>query len=37
MPIIEFLQTAFFFAVAYIFTSIMAQHAAVNYHLAQEK
>ena len=34
---IGLLQTAFFFAVAYIFTSTMAQHAAVNYHLAQEK
>lgn len=31
---IALLQLAFVFAVGYIFTSTMAQHAAVNYHLA---
>lgn len=31
---IVLLQLAFVFAVGYIFTSTMAQHAAVNYHLA---
>jgi hypothetical protein len=34
---IALFQMAFIFAVGYIFTSTMAQHAAVNYHLAQEK
>lgn len=31
---IALLQLAFVFAVGYIFTSTMAQHASVNYHLA---
>ena len=31
---IALLQLAFVFAVGYIFTSTMAQHAAVNFHLA---
>lgn len=31
---IALLQLAFVFAVGYIFTSTMSQHAAVNYHLA---
>ena len=33
---IVLLQLSFVFAVGYIFTSTMAQHAAVNYHLAQK-
>lgn len=32
---IALLQLAFVFAVGYIFTSTMAQHASVNYHLSQ--
>lgn len=31
---IGIVQLAFYFAVAYLFTSTMAQHASVNYHLA---
>lgn len=34
---IALLQLAFVFAVGYIFTSTMAQHASVNYHLADRR